>query len=767
MTLNPTHETSTPIRWKDALAERIDPQWAEEIDDYESQLLLRQQEKIEEKVFAETRLRRGSYGQRYDAGTRHDGIEERTLGFVDKPSKGPETVWDAPGMQRIKIPFGGVSPEQLEVLADVAEEYSNSILHITTRQDVQLHYVHIKDTPDLMRRLAAVGITTREACGNSVRNITACPLSGACKTEAFDVSPYAKALMHFLLGHPDVQDFGRKYKPAFSGCEHEACGLVQLHDSGYVARVVDGKRGFKVVVGGGLGTVPHQAEVLSEFTPEEELLPQTQAIARVFARLGEKKNRNRARIKFLVANLGIGEFRRLVEEERKTLPYDLRWTAFLDDLPRTGGEPARGGTLYALSQNGSAPEGLAEFRATNVIEQRQDGYVVVAVNLPLGDLTSDQARTLADIARTYVGDNIRTTVEQNIVLRFVSKADLSQLYSELKEAGLAAPGASTIVDVTSCPGTDTCKLGIAASRGLGGVLRKGLAARSAELDEAVKGLHIKVSGCFNSCGQHHVADIGFYGVSRKADGRAVPHFQVLLGGQWDENAGAYGMAVGAVPSKVAPQVVDALTARFVQEREKGESFRDWVNRTGKRDIRVFLEPFMEIPAYTENRDYYSDWADIREFTIGDMGAGECAGEVVSLFGIEVVRAESQAFEAQVTLDEGDYDAADELAYRAMLTAARSLVRTRFIDVTEAPDEIVEQWKAMFFDTELFFDKYAKGKFGRYLLDRYERNGVPVDRGMAAALVEEAQLFIEACHACETKLVAQESIAANGSPLAEA
>ena len=267
-------------------------------------------------------------------------------------------------MQRIKIPYGGVSPRQLEVLSELAEEYSDNILHVTTRQDFQLHFVHIEDTPDLMRRLAAVGITTREACGNSVRNVTACPLAGVCKTEAFDVSPYAQALMRFLLGHPDVQDFGRKFKPAFSGCEDEACGLVQMHDGGYVARMKDGKRGFKVVVGGGLGPVPHQAKVLSEFTPEEELLPQTQAVARVFARLGEKKNRGRARIKFLVAKLGIEEFRRLVEEERKTLPHDDRWTAFLEDMPHTQGEPEREAAREL--PNGARPEGFEEWHATNV-----------------------------------------------------------------------------------------------------------------------------------------------------------------------------------------------------------------------------------------------------------------------------------------------------------------------------------------------------------------------------------------------------------------
>jgi sulfite reductase (ferredoxin) len=423
--------------WKDTLAERMDAGWAEEIDQFEAQLQLRKNGKLDEKVVAETRLRRGVYGQRYDNGKRHDGIAERPLAFASKPTKGPDTLWDAPRMQRIKIPFGGVSPDQLDVLAALSEEYSDGILHITTRQDVQLHYVHIEDTPDLMRRLAAVGITTREACGNSVRNVTACPLAGVCKTEPFDVSPYAQALMSFLLGHPDVQDFGRKFKPAFSGCEHEACGLVQMHDSGYVARVVDGVRGFKVVVGGGLGPVPHQAKVLSEFTPEHELLPETQAVARVFARLGEKQNRGRARIKFLVAKLGIDEFRRLVAEERKTLPHDDRWTAFLADMPHTRGDAVR--EAGAIPREGRG-EGFEEWLATNVSAQRQDGYSVVMLNLPLGDLTADQARGLSDLAREYVGDNLRTTVEQNIALRFVSNADLPAVHGALRALGLSGDG---------------------------------------------------------------------------------------------------------------------------------------------------------------------------------------------------------------------------------------------------------------------------------------------------------------------------------------
>src|SRR5262247_3116040 len=242
--------------WREQPIKSPFPELLREIEIYETEIELRKQGKLDEKLFAETRLRRGAYGQRYDNGQRWDGKETQTLSYPSSKTeltKGANTVWDAPGMQRIKVPFGGMNPEQLEVMAELAEEYSDGIAHVTTRQDFQLHFVHVDDTPALMRRLAAVDITTREACGNSVRNVTACPLSGVCNTEAFDVSPYAKALMRFLLGHPDVQDFGRKFKPAFSGCEHEACGLLYMHDAGFLARVLDGKRGFRVFVGGGLG----------------------------------------------------------------------------------------------------------------------------------------------------------------------------------------------------------------------------------------------------------------------------------------------------------------------------------------------------------------------------------------------------------------------------------------------------------------------------------------------------------------------------------
>lgn len=738
--------------WSELLDGQLRADWAEGIDAFEAQMRLRMQGKLDEKVFAETRLRRGAYGQRYDNGERFDGYATRELAFADKPTKGPDTAWDAPGMQRIKVPFGGLTPEQLEAVADLAEEYSDAILHVTTRQDFQLHFVHIEDTPDLMRRLAAVGITTQEACGNSIRNITACPLAGVCHTEAFDVAPYARAMMEFLLGHPDVQDFGRKFKPAFSGCEHEACGLVQMHDGGFIARVRDGKRGFKVVVGGGLGTVPYQAETLSEFTPVEDLLVEMQAVARVFARLGERKNRNRARIKFLVAKLGIEEFRRLVEEEKKTIPADPRHTEFMLNPPVTMGEPVH----QPASLNGAPrPDGFDDWHGTNVRTQRQEGYRVVTVALPLGDLTSVQARGLADIARQYSGDQMRTTVEQNIVLRFISEHDLPAVFEALKAIDLAAPGANTISDVTACPGTDTCKLGIASSRGLAAVLRDDLAARADQQDDAVRAMSIKASGCFNSCGQHHLADIGFYGNSRGMDGRRMPHFQVVLGGQRTENAGKYGMAVGAVPSKNAPKVVDALIDAYLAGREDAETFQDWSLRLGKRGLKELVAPFMEMPSYAEDRDFYIDFGDGRLFTMGDHGVGECAGEVVSLFGMEVLKAESAVFDAQLALEEeSDPQKAERLAYAAMIAAARALVRSEFIDVTEDPKQVVEEWKVRFFDTEKFWDRFAAGKFGRYLLDLHDDPEPTGNPTIAAQRVEEAQLFIEAAHACEARLEAQ-------------
>ena len=732
--------------WEEKLSERLDPQLAAEIDKFETEITLRKQGKLDEKVFAETRLRRGCYGQRYDNGHRHDGIRSQELRYTTDLTKGPDTLWDAPGMQRIKIPFGGLNPDQMDVLADLAEEYADGVLHVTTRQDFQYHFVHIDDTPSIMRRLGAVGITTREACGNSIRNVTACPLAGVCNTEAFDVIPYARAMAKFMLGHPDAQNFGRKFKIAFSGCRQEACGLVNMHDMGAIAvtRVENGKvrRGFEVYVGGGLGAVPHDAKLFDEFVPEEELLPLAQAISRVFGRLGEKKQRDRARIKFLIAKLGVEEFKRLVTEERQTLQPDPRWTEYLEGAGKYAEKPLKSPTFL----NGQKrPEGFDAWYSTNVYRQKQAGYVVASITLPLGDLSSWQMRELAGIARRFSGDSVRTTVEQNIVLRWVSETDLPDLYRELRRVGLGAPGAGTIVDVTACPGTDTCKLGISSSRGLAGELRTQLAAKSFNLDDAVKNLRIKISGCFNSCGQHHIADLGFYGMSINVGNRKVPHFQVVLGGKWRDNAGAYGLPLVRVPSKRIPVVIDRITDRYVRERKDSESFQDFLKRVGKKDLRAMLEDLTKIPPYEVDPSFYSDWGDPREYTIGDMGVGECAGEVVSPAQFALAGADTLVFDAQLHLDSGEYDLADQLAYKAMLQAALSLVRAESPEARDDADSTIQEFRTRFFDTNIWGDRYAGNKFAQYLFLRHASPPTTHTNDQAHRLVEEAQLFVDAVY----------------------
>ena len=750
---------SNATTWKEQLGDAIEPELSKEIDVFDTQMDLRKQGKIEEKLFAETRLRRGAYGQRYDNGRRHDGVESRELAYPrPELTKGPETLWDAPGMMRIKIPMGKMSAEQVEVHADLAEEYSDSILHVTTRQDIQLHFVHIEDTPDLMRRLAAVGVTTREACGNSIRNVTACPRAGVCSTQGFDVMPYANALTYFLLGHDDTQDFGRKVKIAFSGCHQYSCGLTNFHDMGLIAktREVDGKieRGFQFVVGGGLGAVPAAAKVFDEFLPVEELLPMNQAICRVFARLGEKENRARARLKFLVKKLGIDEFKRLVLEERAKLRPDPRWTAFLDDLETLTEKPLRpGGEIPA----GLHPAGFDAWRETNVRPQAQDGFVTAAVTLPLGDFTPAQARAVADLMRKYTGDTLRLTVDQNLLFRWVSGADLPALSAGLVAAGLAEAGADTITDITGCPGTDTCKLGISSSRGLAEALRTHLTVVKEKMDPAARALHIKCSGCFNSCGQHHVADLGFLGVSRNVNGRRVPHFQLVVGGQWENNGGSYGLAVGAIPSKNVPQVVDRLTARYVAERAEGEVFKDYVDRLSRKELRAMLDDLLQVPAYEDDPSFYSDWGDPREYTIGDLGVGECAGEIVAFAQMGLAASEREVFEAQIFLEEGDAQKAGERAFSAMLEAARALTREKNPDVSADPEEVVREFKAHLFDTQIFHDKYAGGKFAHYLF-RIQKDGLGELTAEAAhERIEEAQLFIEAAHQCYDRMTQAQAV----------
>ncbi len=733
--------------WKNLLQDSMPPDWAKEIDDFAAQIELNKQGKIEPRIFAETRLRRGAYGQRYDNGQRNDGKQIRKLNYPNEAIwKGPDTHWDAPGMLRIKFPWGGVTADQLDTLADLAEEYSDGIGHITTRQDFQLHFVHIEDAPDLMRRLTAVGITTREACGNSVRNVTACPIAGVCRTESFDVTPYSKAIFKFMLGHPDAQDFGRKFKIAFSGCSGEACGLVNMHDMGFIAKAVkvggQEKRAFDIYVGGGLGPVPYNAKLLFENHPVEEMLPVTQAVARVYGRLGEKKIRGMARIKFLVAKLGIEEFRRLIVEERKVLPHDPRWTSLIEQYLNEGEKPAHKATSLKAS---SYPKGFLEWKKTNAYQQPQYGYVTVYVKVPLGDLTSNQLRALAGMARKYVKDTVRTSVEQNLLFRWVSESELPAFFEELGTIGLAEGGANTISDITSCPGTDTCKLGISASRGLARELSQEMTAMMEQMPEEVRNLKIKVSGCPNSCGQHHISDLGFYGVSRKAGSYTVPHFQLVLGGQWKNNGGSYGLAVAAVPSKRIPETIQRLTDKYIKERQKNESFQNFVQRIGKSEIRALLQDLMVIPSHDAEPGLFSDWGDPREYTIADIGVGECAGEIVAPSEFSLTAAEGKAFEAQLKLDQNDLKGAVDLAYESMIFSAEAVVRSRDREYVGNPDSTIGEFKKWFFDTGEFVKHVNNTQFAAFLFKAHENKLPNPNADEAHRRVEEAQLFLEAVH----------------------
>lgn len=683
----------------------LPPDIRQEIDIFETELRRVQAGLVDEKVFTEFRLRHGVYGQRQDR------VQ----------------------MQRIKIPMGRLNADQLVALADIAEEYAVGVLHVTTRQDFQCHFVDINDTPNLMRRLAEVGITTREACGNVVRNVTCCPHAGVCQDEIFDVAPHAQAMAYFMLRHPDAQNFGRKFKISYSGCADHACGLGRMHDIGAIARVRDGVEGFEVLVGGGLGSLPHQAKVYSDFVPADEMLPLAQAIARVFAKLGEKKNRAKARMKFLIVKQGIDEFRRLVEEERGRLSADPRWqeelrTALgsLQDRPLK--PPSN------LDMPAGADAGLAEWLDQNVQPQRQQGYSMVSVFLPLGDITSEQARQFAELSRRYVDSTLRTTVDQNLLMQWVSNGDLPALYADLARIGLAETGAGRLRDVVACPGTDSCKLGITASRGLAAHLHKefangmsGIASRS--------DLKIKISGCFNSCGQHHIADIGFFGSVQRKQNDTAPVFQVTLGGSTRNNAESYGLAVGKIPSQNVDRAITKISAFYNREKQGEETLSEVVSRLGKTRVKAELAEFMVLPTFDDDPGFYKDIRQPWQYK-RSIGVGECAGEVVDQAEFLLEDADRIHFESTLDLESERFDAASDKAFKACMKAADALLFTKGLWLSDNYDT-VDEFRKHFHETGIFYKPFADNFL------RSADEGPSGDPELARLRVEEATLFIEA------------------------
>lgn len=528
-------------------------------------------------------------------------------------------------MVRIKILYGMLSPDQLEAIAEVAEKYTPlKIAHITTRQSVQLHNVHRRVIPDVLRIINESGLTTREACGNTVRNVTACPFAGVAADEVFDVIPYADAVASYLLRNPICQNMPRKFKIAFEGCPTDHA-RVAIHDLGFVAvaRNSNGKteRGFQVYVGGGLGGQPFSAQLLEEFMPAELIFATTEAVIRLFDRHGNRKNKNLARIKFVVHNWGIEEFRKQFIGERRavlaTRSGSARW-----EITR----PEESAPLLKpiLPTPGTLPEGFEDWKKTNAIPQKQKGFATVFIRCPLGDLTVDQMRDVARLSRALNGGRMRTTITQNLVMNWVREEALGEVYKALVKTGLAMGGAELLPDITRCPGADTCQLAITHSRGLAEVLTPVIHEKLAQ-DPVLKDLSIKISACPNSCGQHHIADIGFYGTSRTLDGKQVPHYRMLLGGGTSLDRAIFGEAVMQIPARLVAPAVTKLLQHYKAERQGEENFRAFVERVGHARIKEWLAEYTEVPPYAQNPELYTDLGDEagKLFKVA-VGKGECA-----------------------------------------------------------------------------------------------------------------------------------------------
>lgn len=524
-------------------------------------------------------------------------------------------------MIRLKIPWGGLTAAQLESLADAAGHTPRGVGHVTTRQNFQFHFVPLTKVPGILRDFADAGLTTREACGNAIRNVTVGHCAGVCPTEIFDPTPYADALARFFLRNPMNQNLPRKFKIAFSGCADDS-GLTAIHDIGAraVVRTVNGRRerGFTLLIGGGLGPAPQVAQAVEEFTPVDDLLVTAAAIVKVFDRQGNRDNRNLARLKFVVKKLGIDAVRTLIFKERDALRFTMAGlippVELWEESPPAP-RPTNGAGRLPRERDAE------RWLATSVVRQKQAGWVSVNVRLVRGDATADQLRAVAHVARAYGDGNIRATNQQNLALRWIPLDALGAVYASLAEAGLASPGAERLVDVTTCPGADTCQLGITSSRGLALALTEMIERDLGDLaDDA--GVRIKISGCPNSCGQHHLAGIGLYGGARKFHGDAAPTYQLLVGGRVGVDT-RFAKPIARVPARLVPDAVRTLLGVYRRDRAAEESFDAFVTRTGFDRLADLVSPWTELPPATETPDAYVDWDGLQKFTL-ETGAGECA-----------------------------------------------------------------------------------------------------------------------------------------------
>ena len=585
----------------------IDPDIAADIQKFEVLAARYRSGELEEDRWRAFRLANGIYGQRQGGSNQ---------------------------MVRVKIPYGSLRPEQLEMLATIARQYSRGWGHITTRQNVQFHFVALERIPALMRDLGAVGLTTREACGDTVRNVAGCHLAGACPFEVLDISPWAEATFRHFLRHPYGQRLPRKFKINFSGCATD-CGQAMFNDVGVVAVTrarPDGtiEAGFRVFVAGGLGATPHPAQALEEFTSRDDLLATIEAIVRVFDHAGNRDNKLRARMKWLVDTLGIDEVRTRVVKERRLLLAAAGWPGGVPSVVVEEGDepagvspagfgtgPARPGAV-PVEITGGGP--YSRWEGANVVRGVARGTVSAYAHCRLGDVTAEQFDGLAALQRR-LGAEVRVTNRQNVVFRGLDEGQLPELYAGLDALGLGRPGAELARDVVSCPGADTCNLAVTQSRGLASAIDAAL--DGAGLAE-VGGVRVNISGCSNSCGQHHTADIGFFGVERRAHGLSAPGYQLLLGGHLGNASVEFGRKALRLPAKACAEATVRLVGRFAAEREAAETFVAWLDRVGgAAAVAGGLADLAEFPSPTTEPGFYVDFDEAVPFN-AEIGASECA-----------------------------------------------------------------------------------------------------------------------------------------------
>jgi len=596
--------------------------------------------KISDDKFRALRLARGVYGQR------QQGVQ----------------------MIRIKLPFGKVTTQQLRRISQVSDDYSTGHLHITTRQDIQIHYVSLDRTPALWEELEKDDITLREACGNTVRNVTASPAAGIDPNEPFDVAPYADLVFRYFLRKPFGQELGRKIKIAFSNNDLDDA-YTFIHDFGFIPKIENNIRGFKVLVAGGLGAQPILAKTAYEFLPAEEIIPFIEASIRVFDRYGERNSRNKARLKYLIAKIGFDAFLEYVAIEKQAVQYDFNTDYALyqqqNEYPTIENPISKDDYLKTLDETP-----FKQWVVTNTFDQKQTGYLGVYLKVLLGNFNTDQARKLAGIVDKYAGEDVRFTIDQSILLKFVRPENLLFLYEELKTIGLAASGYNSAVDVTACPGTDTCNLGISNSTDVAAVIEEALRDDFPELIYN-KEIKIKISGCINSCGQHGLAHIGLHGSSIKVDKNTAPALQILLGGgRLGNGQGRIADKVIKVPSKRIIQVLRLLFTNYFELKTEQETFNDYYDRQGNKYFYDLLKPLADTSTLDESD--FIDWGGEEKFKTA-IGVGECAGVIIDLVATLLYDAEEKLQDAKLAFEEKRWADAAYFSYATGIHTAKALL----------------------------------------------------------------------------------------------